>query len=542
MRKIDDSFLWGGALAANQCEGAYLEDGKGLSVADVMTAGSRKTRRRTTAEVELGTYYPNHVGIDFYHHYREDIALFKEMGFRALRISIAWSRIFPMGDEDEPNEAGLKFYDDLFDCLKANGMEPIVTLSHYEIPLHLHKAYNGFADRRCIGFFERYARTVFSRYKGKVKYWLTFNEIDGMIANPYTGGGVAVEMDYSYPQKVLNALHHMFVASAKAVIAAHEIDSEMKVGCMVAYMPVYPATCRPEDIFFGMNAEDVIHFFSDVHARGCYSSKARTWMERYGFAMPVVSDDLDVLMQGKVDFISFSYYQSLTICTDIVSKVSSSGNLTASAGNPYLKESEWGWPIDGMGLRAALNTLYDRYSLPLMIAENGLGAKDVLTSDGKVHDPYRTAYLNSHVRAMKDAVEKDGVDLFAYTWWGPIDVISYSTGEMSKRYGFIYVDRDDEGNGTLKRYRKDSFNDYKRIIETNGDCLQEEVRLTENSRVKDVLKIKESGALIAKLSGGKIGKAALFAAGPLRLSTLFSKYKVPENLRRLILDTLNRMD
>ena len=542
MKKLDDHFLWGGALAANQCEGAFLEDGKGLSCADVMTAGSKEKKRKQTSGIEEGEYYPGQIAVDFYHRYREDIELFKEMGFRVLRISIAWSRIYPLGDEEKPNEAGLRFYDDLFDCLKENGMEPVVTLSHYETPLHLAEAYNGFSDRRCIAFFERYCRTVFERYKGKVRYWLTFNEIDGMLGNPFAGGAVNAAHDFAYPQTVLTALHHMFVASAKAVMIAHETDPENKVGCMIAYMPVYPYSCRPEDVLFANNAADVIHFFSDVQARGCYSSKALLWMERYGLKIPMNSGDEELLMNGKVDFISFSYYQSLTVCTDILSKLSSSGNLSASAGNPYLKESEWGWPVDGTGLRIALNTLYDRYGLPLMVAENGLGAKDTLTEDHKIHDPYRSAYLEEHVRAMKDAVEKDGVDLFAYTWWGPVDVVSYSTGEMSKRYGFVYVDRDDNGNGSLARYRKDSFYTYQQIIATNGNCLKEENKFDENSRVKDVLKIKGSGAMITRMTDGKISKAVLFAASGLKIKTLFDKFKVPEPFRKLILDTLNRME
>lgn len=538
---MKDNFLWGGALAANQCEGAYNINGKGLSVSDVLVAGSKDEKRKRTDGIEEGVYYPSHEAIDFYHTYRSDLQYFKEMGFKCLRVSIAWTRIFPNGDETEPNNAGLQFYDDLFDEIISNGMEPVVTLSHYEMPYHLSKLYNGFVSRQCVNYFERFAITCFKRYRHKVKYWLTFNEINGMIFNPYTGGGVRGELDNNYLRNVLTACHHMFVASAKAVIACHEIIPGAKIGCMIAYPCGYSATCKPDDVMFNLNFMDVTMFFSDVLVRGKYSRKAKTWFDRYNIDLPIESSDLDLLARGKVDYIGFSYYQSITTATDMLEKLSGSGNLTAGAKNPYIKESEWGWPIDATGLRIALNTLYDRYQVPLFIVENGLGAVDQLDGN-KVHDDYRIEYLKQHVIEMKKAVELDGVDLMGYTWWSPIDLVSYSTGEMSKRYGFIYVDRDDKGNGTGKRYLKDSFYEYQKIIKSNGEYLEIPRTYTINSRLKDVLKIAGMKEAIQVVSGGKVGKKEMVLLGAFKLKDVLKKFKIDEGNQRLIADILNRLE
>ena len=346
---MKENFLWGGALAASQCEGAYNLDGKGLSVSDVMLAGSKTKKRKRTDGIVAGEYYPSHEAINFYHYYKDDLQYFKEMGFNCLRVSIAWSRIYPNGDELEPNEKGLQFYDQLFDEMLKLDIEPVVTLSHYEMPYYLSRQYNGFFDRRCVDYFERFAITCFKRYSAKVKYWLTFNEINGMITNPYTGGGVIAKIDNNYLQTVLTACHHMFLAGAKAVKACHEIIPSAQIGCMIAFLCGYSATCKPDDVMFNHNFMDVNMFFTDVQVRGRYSNKALTWMSRYGIELPVIDGDEKILEQGKVDYIGFSYYQSITMSSDILDNLGSGGNLFSGAKNSYIKVSEWGWLIDPKG-------------------------------------------------------------------------------------------------------------------------------------------------------------------------------------------------
>ncbi|MDR1325310.1 MAG: 6-phospho-beta-glucosidase [Treponema sp.] len=472
------NFLWGGAVAANQCEGAYLEDGKGLSCADVLHGGKDKMAEMADAQAlrrnmeKLEGFFPSHEAIDFYHHYKEDIALMGEMGFKVFRTSIAWSRIFPNGDDAQPNEKGLAFYDSLFDeCLK-HGIEPLVTISHYESPLALTKKYNGWTSRELIPLFERYARTLFERYKGKVKYWLTFNEINAttLFGAPFLGAGAIVDDPEKDKCAVYQAAHNQLVASALAVKAGHEIIPGAKIGNMIAAMMIYPYSCKPEDVWLKTARERETYFYSDVQARGYYPSYMEQFFAKQGIELEREADDTRILREGTVDFISFSYYMSMTASSD-PELTKTSGNLFGGVKNPYLESSEWGWQIDPLGLRTLLNNLYDRYQKPLFIVENGLGAKDVVEADGSINDDYRIEYLRKHVKAMKDAVEVDGVDLWGYTTWGCIDLISASTGEMSKRYGFIYVDKDDEGKGTLKRSRKKSFSWYKGVIESNGDQL-----------------------------------------------------------------------
>ena len=482
MAHFPESFLWGGATAANQYEGGYLEGGKGLSLSDVMTGGSASRRRKLTwkntvtgetgyldirprqtvvlpenavpAVIE-GEYYPSHKAVDFYHHYKEDIALAAEMGFRAFRMSINWTRIFPNGDEETPNEAGLRFYDDVFDELKKYGIEPLVTISHYETPLHLATAYGGWADRKLIGFFENYVRVLFTRYKGKVKYWLTFNEIDNIVNFPFIVAGVP---EYS-AQTVAQAAHNQFVASAKAVRLKNEIDPSMMVGQMLAYAPIYACTCNPKDQLLAMERERDALFFSDVQVGGEYPSYKLKEYERNGVKLEMEADDLDLIRQYPCEFIGFSCYKSMC--------VSSEDPNARNLKNPYLKESAWGWTIDPDCLRITLNELYDRYHKPLWIVENGLGAEDT-PEDGQIHDPYRTDYLRDSVRSISDAINIDGVDVMGLTIWGWIDIVSAGTGEMKKRYGVVYVDLDDEGNGTFERKKKDSFFWYQKVIRSNG--------------------------------------------------------------------------
>ncbi|ETE04218.1 MULTISPECIES: glycoside hydrolase family 1 protein [Streptococcus] len=476
MSKFPKEFLWGGATAANQYEGAYNVGDKGLSVQDVTPRGGVPvsdndlnpfiTELPTEDNLKLE-------GIDFYHRYKEDVALFAEMGFKVFRTSIAWSRIFPNGDELEPNEEGLQFYDNLFDELAKYGIEPLVTLSHYETPLHLAKKYNGWVNRDLIGFYERYVRTVFNRYKNKVKYWLTFNEINSVLHVPFISGGIATPVEKLSKQDLYQAVHHELVASALATKVGHEINPEFKIGCMVLAMPTYPMTPKPEDVLAAREFENQNYLFSDIHARGKYPSYIQRFFKENDINIKFESGDKELLAENTVDFISFSYYMSSVQANDPENYQSSIGNLLGGIANPYLESSEWGWQVDPIGLRIVLNNLYDRYQLPLFIVENGLGAKDVLIegADGPtVDDDYRIDYLKKHLQQVGEAIE-DGVELLGYTTWGCIDLVSASTAQMSKRYGFIYVDRNDDGSGTLNRYKKKSFYWYKEVIESNGETL-----------------------------------------------------------------------
>lgn len=476
MSKFPKEFLWGGATAANQYEGAYNVGDKGLSVQDVTPRGGVPvsdndlnpfiTELPTEDNLKLE-------GIDFYHRYKEDVALFAEMGFKVFRTSIAWSRIFPNGDELEPNEEGLQFYDNLFDELAKYGIEPLVTLSHYETPLHLARKYNGWVNRDLIGFYERYVRTVFNRYKNKVKYWLTFNEINSVLHVPFISGGIATPVEKLSKQDLYQAVHHELVASALATKVGHEINPEFKIGCMVLAMPTYPMTPKPEDALAAREFENQNYLFSDIHARGKYPKYIQRFFKENDINIKFESGDKELLAENTVDFISFSYYMSSVQAHDPENYQSGIGNLLGGIANPYLESSEWGWQVDPIGLRIVLNNLYDRYQLPLFIVENGLGAKDVLIegADGPtVDDYYRIDYLKKHLQQVGEAIE-DGVELLGYTTWGCIDLVSASTAQMSKRYGFIYVDKNDDGSGTLNRYKKKSFYWYKEVIESNGETL-----------------------------------------------------------------------
>ncbi len=466
------NFLWGGASAANQYEGAWNEDGKGPSIFDASTAGSVSQTRVYHDHIVEGQYYPNHNATDFYHHYKEDIAYLAEMGFKVFRLSIAWSRIFPHGDDEEPNEAGLRFYDNVFDeCIKY-GIEPLVTILHYETPLHLANEYNGWYSRKLIDFYYRFCEVIFERYKNKVKYWLTFNEINCIaIGNPYMAGACRVKDGLSVNQVTFQAAHHQFLASAKAVKLAHDKYPDFRMGMMLGGLFFYPNTCNPVDMlrFQEMNYQQF--YFCDLQCRGYYNNHAKALLKKKGVSLQVEPGDDEILRNGTVDFISFSYYMTINASGEERPELKLAGSAIASPKNPYLEATDWGMSIDPQGLRYMLNELYDRYQKPLFIVENGLGAVDELTEDGKVHDNYRIDYLKRHIEVMREAVEEDGVDLMGYTSWGGIDCISAGTGEMKKRYGFVYVDRDDLGNGTMKRTRKDSFYWYKHVIETNGEEL-----------------------------------------------------------------------
>lgn len=468
-----EDFLWGGAVAANQCEGAYQEDGKGLSVQDVLPKGIRgeiqgiRTEAPTPDNLKLEA-------IDFYHHYKEDVRLFAEMGFKVFRTSIAWSRIFPNGDDETPNEQGLQFYDNLFDeCLKY-GIQPLVTLSHYETPLALAQRYDGWRDRRLIDFFCRYAETVFTRYKDKVKYWLTFNEINSLMHAPFTSGGIMTPKEQLTEQDLYQAMHHELVASALATKLCHQIIPDGKVGCMILGVTIYPLTPNPDDVIKTMVHDRETLLFADIHARGKYPLFIRNYFKEHGIVLDFGDNDEQILAENPVDFISFSYYSSICDSAHPGDAKETGGNLSHGYVNPYLKATEWGWQIDPQGLRYTLNRLYDRYQKPLFIVENGLGAADTLVAgaDGEptVEDDYRIAYLNAHLVEAEKAI-LDGVELMGYTSWGCIDLVSASTAQMKKRYGYIYVDRDDDGSGTLNRYKKKSFYWYRDVIASNGGSL-----------------------------------------------------------------------
>ncbi|WP_416325390.1 6-phospho-beta-glucosidase [[Eubacterium] hominis] len=468
-------FLWGGATAANQCEGGYNLDGRGLSNVDLCPAGKERFSiirglEKVTNFTEI-YYYPAKTGIDMYHHYKEDIALFAEMGFKTYRFSVSWSRIFPNGNEEEPNEEGLKFYDNIIlECKKYN-IEPLVTINHFECPMFLVNKFGSWRSRELIGFYENLCRVLFTRYKGLVKYWITFNEINALLFAPFMAAGVYYKEGENREQVKYTIAHHELVASAKVTKLAHEIDPNYMIGCMMAAGEVYPYSCRPEDVFDALNKNRENYFFVDVQARGYYPNYIIKELERKQIVIPFKEDDEDILRNNTVDFVSFSYYSSKCTSTDLEILEKSKGNMYLGVKNPNLENSEWGWPIDPLGLRITLNSLYDRYQKPLFIVENGLGAKDVPDDKGFINDNYRIYYLREHIKAMKDAVDIDGVDLLGYTTWAPIDLVAASTGEMSKRYGFIYVDRDDKGNGSLKRSKKKSFDWYKKVIATNGEDL-----------------------------------------------------------------------
>jgi len=473
---LPENFLWGGAVSAHQLEGGWDKGGKGISIADVMTAGRHGVPRKITDGVQEGYYYPNHEAIDFYSRYKEDIKLFAEMGFKCFRTSIAWTRIFPNGDEDRPNEEGLKFYDDLFDELLKYNIEPVITLSHFEMPYHLVKHYGGFRNRKLIDFFVKYAETVMKRYKDKVKYWMTFNEINNQADADndfcvFTNSGILFKEGENREETMFQAAVHELIASAKVVKLGHEINPDFQIGCMLAFVPLYPYSCDPDDVMKSVEAMRKRWFFGDVHVRGEIPAYAKAYWENKGYRIEYTPEDEAILKEGTVDYIGFSYYTSAVVAGKNEDGSPAEEGYGRLVPNPHLKANDWGWQIDPVGIRYALNVLYERYQKPLFIVENGLGARDKVEEDGSIQDDYRIAYLREHIKEMKKAVELDGVDLIGYTPWGCIDLVSASTGEMEKRYGFIYVDKDNEGKGTLERRKKKSFYWYKRVIETNGEEL-----------------------------------------------------------------------
>lgn len=478
MANFSKDFLWGGAAAAHQFEGGWNQGNKGPSVADVMTAGSVNEPRKITDTIEDDQFYPNHEAIDFYHRYKEDIALFAEMGLKCFRTSINWTRIFPQGDEAEPNEEGLQFYDDVFDELLKHNIEPVITLTHFEMPLHLARKYDGFRNRKVIDFFVKFAETVFVRYKDKVKYWMTFNEINNMMdySNPiflWTNVGVQVQEGENPKEVMYTTAHHVLLASALAVAKGKEINPDFEIGAMVSHVPIYPINSDPENVMFAEESMRLRYFFPDIQVRGYYPNYALKEFERENLNIPILDGDKESLAKGKVDYLGFSYYMSnaIDVKTENHKQNEVHGSIPFKVENPYIEESDWGWAIDPIGLRYTLNRFWDRYQIPLFIVENGFGAVDSIEEDGSIKDATRINYLKEHIEEMSKAVNYDGVELMGYTPWGIIDLVSFTTGEMKKRYGMIYVDRDNKGNGTLDRSKKDSFDWYKKVIESDGEVL-----------------------------------------------------------------------
>ena len=485
-RTFPEGFLWGGATAANQVEGGWKEGGKGISVSDcarshldVDVTDYHAQNKVTSEDIEkaLATddevYYPKRHGSDFYHHYKEDIKMFAEMGFKVYRLSIAWSRIFPNADDPEPNEEGLKFYDNVFDeCLKY-GIEPLVTMSHYEPPINLVLKYNGWYNRKTIDMFVRFVETICKRYKDKVKYWLTFNEVDSMIRHPYTTGGLIEDRfpGKNFEEVIFQSMHHQFVASALATKICHEVIPGSKVGCMLTKLTYYPYPCKPEDVLTMQQSMRSTYCYSDTQVFGEYPAYLLSRFRNKGINIVKETGDDEIMKAYPVDFVSFSYYHSSCVAADTTNLEQAAGNTITAVKNPYVPSSDWGWQIDPIGLRISMVDLYDRYRKPLFIVENGLGAVDKVEEDGTINDQYRIDYLKAHMKAMLDAIELDGVECMGYTSWGCIDLISESTKQMSKRYGYIYVDCDDYGKGTYKRIPKKSFYWYKDVIATNGASL-----------------------------------------------------------------------
>jgi 6-phospho-beta-glucosidase len=470
-------FLWGGAVAAHQFEGGWQAGGKGVSIADVMTAGDNENKRRITDGVQSGENYPNHDAIDYYHRYHEDDQLFADLGLNCFRTSIAWTRIFPNGDEEQPNEAGLKFYDDVFDDLLSHQIEPVITLSHFEMPYHLVKKYGGWRSRKVIDFFVKFATVVFDRYKDKVKYWMTFNEINNQVGmmnewSLFTNSGLLIKPDEDKEAVMFQSAHYEAVASALAVQIGHRINPDFQIGCMVAMGPVYPATPNPNDVFKAERTMQTNYYLADVQVKGKYPAFLDRYFDRHAFNLDITLEDRDVLLAGKVDYIGFSYYAShvTEASQDEPTDFITMGH-NREVKNSTLQRSDWGWEIDPVGLRYALNWFSDRYEVPLFIVENGFGAFDKINQDGHIQDDYRIDYLRQHINQMRLAVEVDGVKLMGYTPWGIIDLVSAGTGQMEKRYGVIYVDKDDQGKGTLARSKKASFDWFQKVIRSNGDDL-----------------------------------------------------------------------
>ncbi|WP_086350619.1 glycoside hydrolase family 1 protein [Candidatus Enterococcus clewellii] len=471
---LPKDFFWGGSIAAHQCEGSWQADGKGPAIMDFVTKGSKDTPRDITATIEADLDYPSHQGIDFYHRYKEDIALFKEMGFTALRLSIDWSRIFPNGDDEQPNQAGLNYYGAVIDTLLAAGIEPIVTLYHFELPIHLVHQYGAWKNRQVIDFYLRFCETVMREYDGRVKYWVTFNEMNHIDPETehsdiftYLVAGLKYSELTDKAQELATVGYNMTLAGVKAVRLAHEINAKNSVGCVFGLNPIYSYNCDPENVLKGFLENDRDYYQIDAMCNGKFPLYKLKEYQAAGLTIDITEQDKEDFANGTLDFIGLNYYFSSV--AEPKEAIEGEASLFGGVQNPYLEQSKWGWAIDAVGIRYVMNYLYRRYELPIMITENGLGAQDIVEADGQIHDVYRIEYLEKHVEQIRKAVEEDHVDCLGYLVWGPIDLVSATTGEMSKRYGFIHVDLDDKGQGSLERKKKDSFHWFKKVIENNSE-------------------------------------------------------------------------
>lgn len=475
-------FLWGGAICAAQAEGAWNEDGKSLTFPEIIKHISPQERKRfgqawvseqDIAQAKCGDErdYPKRWGIDFYHTYREDIALFAQMGFRVFRFSIAIARVLPTLDLQEVNEKALAYYDDVIDTCLQYHIQPLVTISHFDPPILVWDKYQGWSNPALIDIYVGFAKLLFARYHDKVKYWIPFNEINMALKAPFKTLGMISGSGHAYEQKRWQGIHHQLVASARMVKEAKAIDASMQIGCMIADITTYPYSSNPSDVLANQQFDQLINLsFLDVMVTGEYPYYLNAYWKEQRISVRISEEDRRLLREGTVDFVGFSYYMSIVTTADSEGKELTSGNMTGGVKNRYLETTQWGWQIDPLGLRICANQLYDRYRKPLFVLENGIGAQEELGADHTVHDHYRIDYLQAHLRALKQAAE-DGCDIMGYTMWGPIDLVSSGTSEMSKRYGFIYVDQDDDGNGSRRRFCKDSFYWYQHLIATNGEEL-----------------------------------------------------------------------
>lgn len=475
MENLSKDFLWGGSLAAHQCEGAWQEGGKGIGIMDLVTSGSASKERLIHDSFKENCIYPSHTGIDLYHHYKEDISLFAQMGFTTLRISIDWSRIFPQG-EGEVNKEGVRFYQDVIDELLKYHIEPIVTLYHFEMPIAIVHKYQAWLNRKTIDLYLTYCKVMFEALKGKVKYWVTFNEMNHIDAQTKLSDFFTYFTTGLQYSKLKNPIHdiafcayHMSLASVKAVELAHRIDAQNQVGCVFGLTPTYPYTCHPEDVMKAFKDMNRDMYQMDAMCYGKFPEYKKREYKKMGIDLGITLEDEQAFAAGKLDFLGINYYFSEVGVVNKTEDMKTAfyGGVT----NPYLEESAWGWSQDPVGLRYLLNVIERKYGLPVMITENGLGAHDQVSEDGTVHDDYRIEYLRQHLIQLKKAVLEDGVNCIGYLMWGPIDLVSATTGEMAKRYGFIHVDKQDDGSGSYKRKPKDSFYWYQHIIQTNASEL-----------------------------------------------------------------------
>ena len=474
--ELKEDFLWGGSLSANQIEGSWNVDGKGPAIMDYVTAGSYQREREVTDDIESNKVYPSHTGIDFYHRYKDDIKLLAELGLKALRISIDWSRIFPLGDEEKPNQKGLDYYHDVIDTILSYGIEPIVTLYHFEMPIHIVKKYNSWMDRKTIDLYLHFCEVVMKSFQGKVKYWVTFNETNHMDPQSensdlftYMITGLKYSKLPNPKQMIATMSYHIILASVKAVALAHEIDKNNQVGCVFGLTAVYPRNCHPNNVMNAFLEMEKDYYQVDAMVQGKFPSYKIAEYEKLGIYLDITESDCEDFCKGTLDFIGINYYMSNVARYE--GDDDQEETIFGNVQNPYLQTSDWGWAIDGVGLRYILNYTYHRYGLPLMITENGLGAVDRKDEHHHIADDYRIQYLQTHIKEMKKAIVEDHVECIGYLTWAPIDLVSLTTGEMKKRYGFIYVDKQDDGSGDLSRYKKKSFEWFQAIIKDNAKQL-----------------------------------------------------------------------